>query len=360
MENNDLSESDVEFWAEFDKQVILQDKPFGTGKKKNTKKTVEEKIQDFMKTVSSNYYKERLQKLISQVRIASQVQFEAKFAKAKVLIQEQHAEEISQLKFLHRDQIILLRKEFSALEAKLIEKDKEISNLERCLIEQEKSISSYRINKDTKYSEEERVKEILSTMTANKIAFDMQMGHMKELVSIYKKEADQAILNLKSLQVAHNKQLIEFAEEKTQLLGQIDTIKSQSSKQIQAISQSYEVFKVDVDKELSIRSLIHKRQTDFIEILKKELKSAKMIMETPRLNAKYLTKIGKVDKRASSLNRSIDFPSRKPSKIISLGKRTSMHQSSFSTSATPMYTNASDIDLNPLLRFVDIPEDEDY
>ena len=50
---------------------------------------------------------------------------------------------------------------------------------------------------------------------------------------------------------------------------------------------------MDIEKELNIRFVINKRQNEFIEVLKKELKNAKTVIETPRLNAKYLKKIGR-------------------------------------------------------------------
>ncbi|OMJ77021.1 hypothetical protein SteCoe_23501 [Stentor coeruleus] len=356
MENYDLSDSDAEFWAELDKQIILKDKVETIETKNNSEKTLEEKTQEFMKIAPSNYYRERLQQLVSQVRIATQAQFDTQFSKAKKLLIQEHTDAISKLKYLHRDQILALKKEFSNVESKLIEKDKAISYLQTCLIEQEKSLTSLRLNKDNKYSEEERVKEINSTMEANKLAFNMQISHMKELVEIYKKEADQAKYDLKVLQDYHDNKLDEFDQEKSALLDKIQKAKSESLKKIEEVSKNYETFKSDVEKELNIRFVIHKRQQNFIDYLKRELKTAKMIIETPRLNAKYLTKL---NEKTTTLDYSIDIP-RRPSKIQSLTKRSSIRNSSFSTSATPMYSNFSEIELNASLKFVGIPEDVNH
>ena len=111
---------------------------------------------------------------------------------------------------------------------------------------------------------------------------------------------------------------------------------------------------MDFEKELNIGFVINKRQNEFIEVLKKEFKNAKTVIETPRLNAKYLKTIGR---RGFSLAGTIEEENERvqfkvPSKIMH--KKHSIISGSFSTSASPIYSNASELDLSNSNKYVGV------
>jgi len=179
-------------------------------------------------------------------------------------------------------------------------------------------------------------------------------------VEIYKKDHDIAKANLESLENLHESKLKEFYEEKNKLRTELSDAKNEYAAKVDSISENYENFKNDFGKELDIRFVINKRQSDFIEILKKELKTAKMIIETPRMGAKYLNKISY---RNNSIGATIEETKTLGKKIVSKGlnRRSSLFNSSFSTSASPIYSNASELDINLSNKLIGlIPEIKHY
>jgi hypothetical protein len=354
MENFLLLESDTEFWEELDKDITLDQcskaskalKPVG----------LDEQITEFTSTVPSTYYRDRLQYLITQVRMASKVKFKEKYQSYKRKVSKDHQSQINELKVLHKGQVEDLIQDYRRLEHKLIEKDLEINRLNRLLIDQERSLTVLRVDKGNKYDEENRVKEIRTIMETNKMTFDILMAHMKEVVEEYKKDTDVATENLQNLQSLYQEQLNQLDQQKIAFSEEINKCKEECDSKVEAINEKYEKFKNDTIKELNIRYLINKRQTDFIEMLKKELKTAKLVIETPRIRSKYLEKLKHRNFSISStLEDSLINPVSK--KVPGLLYKNPGINSSISTMASPVYTNSSELDLNRSMKYAGlIPE----
>lgn len=346
MDKIEISDSESEFWQDLDKQVsIISAKPVKSEIEKT--ETLENEAKKFMETVPVAYYRETMEKLLSQLRVASQVQLESKLYFATKDLTKKHSETVSTLKKFYTDEVKSLKLEFIQLEKKLKEKDSRISALEKFIIEQEQSVSFLRVDKKNKYSEEARVKELESEMYANKMSFNIQMNHMKQVVELYKKDTDSAIAALKEMEKNYNDKIEEFEQYRKDKSEELMETRKIHEAQIKSVNEKYENFKLDVEKELNVRFVINKRQNEFIEVLKRELRNAKTIIETPRLNAKYLKRIGK---RGFSLADGLEVVDNEkvqmklPSKIMN--KKNSVISSSFSTSASPIYSNASEIDLS--------------
>ena len=260
---------------------------------------------------------------------------------------------------MQKVQIDDLLKEFQKLKEKLLEKDVQIAKLEKFVINQEQATCEYRIESKKVHYEDFKIKELESTMNSNKLSFDILMAHMKEVVEIYKNDTDKAKENLKVLEKAYKDLENEFSEEKIKLSNEINALKQDCIGKINIINEKYENYKIDTSKELNIRYLINKRQLDFIEMLKKQLKDAKLVIETPRIRTKYLNKLGH---RNMSIGSTSDEPSiRTGKKIISKGlfPKNLTVNSSFSTAATPIYSNSSELDLNSQ-KFVGLIPEEKY
>jgi hypothetical protein len=344
-----FSDSESEFWQDLEKQVDLQqDKPGVL--KTSEERSLEEKVKDFVETVPVIFYRDQMNLIISQMRIASDMQLETRLISSTKALTKKHEEEVKKLKSLHSEQISSLRLEFISLERLLKVKDLKISQLERLLIDQEQKVTYLRLDKGNKYSEEEKVKEIKEEMKYHRIGFDIQIQHMKELVSIYQKDAEKAEEALKDLEKVHQESLLLFAKAKSDLIQEITDTKDLCEIKIKSVQEKYEIFKQDVEKELKIRFLISKRQNDFIDQLKKELKVAKTVIETPRLNEKYLKRLAR---RGQSLSGVDEKPLVKAAGLKGqMSKKFSVLSSSFSTSASPMYSNASELELNFSQKFV--------
>ena len=183
---------------------------------------------------------------------------------------------------------------------------------------------------------------------------------MKELVEIYKKDFDNANSQLEGLQKLYEIKQKEFNEEKYKLNVEIENIKEEFNLKFDTMNQNYDSFKNDINKELNIRYVINKRQAEFIEILKRELKTAKMIFETPRLGVKYLKKL---EHRNHSIGSTVDESTKTiGNKIASkrLYHKNSIINSSFSTSASPVITNPSELELNQSYKYVGLIPESKY
>ena len=357
MENLDFSESDSEFWIELDKKLVLNPLTHSKDSAHQDKPSLEEEVKNYSATAPNAYYRERFEKLVNQVRTAAECHFQNQLTRAKRDITKEYTTKIADLNLLHRDQVIELKKEFRVVEKMLQAKDRQISELQKYIIEQEFNIVNLRVDKKNKYDEEAKINELKATIESNKVVFDMQISYMKDVNGLYVKEYDLADSRLKSLECLFERTKQEFLEEKANFCNEIEAIKESNKAKIEKINEKYELFRNDANKEMNIRYVINKRQSDFIELLKTELKNAKFIIETPRMNAKYLRKLGY---RNFSLGSSVEEPIQEEPKKMYLKpiyQKNPTLSTSLSTSTSPIYTNASELDLAPSYKYVGmIPE----
>ena len=346
MDKSEISDSDSEFWLELDKQLVILDKNPKVSEIKLEKSALKDSEEEFLKNAPNAYYRERLQQLVSQVRIAGQTNFQNKIAKAISILKNEHKQAIREINAVHVEQIKTLKKEFLILERTLKEKDQEIAVLSGKLVEQEGFVTLLRFTKTSKnYEEERKIADLTSSLEAVRFGFNMQMGHMKELVGLYKRDEEAAKEGLKNMENELMEKSAEYEGKILSLSQEMQAVRKECEEKISSINEKYEAFRADIEKELSIRHVINKRQQVFIDFLKNELKNAKMIIETPRLNARYLKKIGK---RGFSLAPAIEESAEihmKKFKSKGLYKKNMTINSSFSTSASPMYSNPSELDL---------------
>ena len=349
------SDSESDFWSDLEGKVKEEKKEIERkDHEKLEEPSVEAKAQEFMETVPVIFYRDQMASILASMRIASDMQLEARLISSTKALNKQHEAELKALKALHSTEVKSLKDEFVSLEKVLKAKDSRISMLERQLIDQEQRTSYLRIDKGNKYSEEEKIKELKEEMKYNRMGFDIQIAHMKELVAIYQKETDKANAELELLKTKIIENLQEFESKKSELDQEVKDVKDLAEIRVKVIQDKYEKFKEDVDKELNIRFVINKRQNEFIELLKKELKLAKTVIETPRLNEKYLKRLGR---RGFSLSGAIEEERimqgvSKGVKSKVMNKKHSIISSSFSTSASPIYSNASELELNYSSRFI--------
>ena len=349
------SDSEDDFWSDLENKDRLEEKVAETqDKEKHEEPSIEAKAQEFMETVPVIFYRDQMASILASMRIASDMQLETRLIRSTKALNKQHEAELKALKALHSTEVKSLKGEFVSLEKELKAKDMRISMLERQLIDQEQRTSYLRLDKGNKYSEEEKIKELKEEMKYNRIGFDIQIAHMKELVAIYQKETDKANAESELLKAKIIENLEEFESKKSELQQEIKDAKDLAEIKVKVIHDKYEKFKEDVEKELNIRFVINKRQNEFIELLKKELKLAKTVIETPRLNEKYLKRLGR---RGFSLSGAIEEEKimqgvSKAVKSKVMNKKHSIISSSFSTSASPIYSNASELELNYSSRFI--------
>jgi hypothetical protein len=345
MNPKEFSDSETEFWVDLDKDLSTHFASFSPETKSNLPPDFSAQEQDFLKNAPNIYYRERLQKLVSQVRIASQCELQNKVAKTIEALQIEQKKRIHEINALHVDQIKSLKNEFMALEDVLKLKDKEIASLQQKIVEQELIVVSSRFGNKKNLDNERIVAELKSNLDIAKLGFNMQIDHMRELVEIYRKDQEKAENELKTVQEELKTKVMNYEEMLEKGRKEIQNSKNEAEEKVRMIQEKYDAFRSDTEKELKVRYAIHKRQVDLIAFLKNELKNAKTVIETPRLNAIYLNKIGKRGFSLAPQIEEMQAAQVKNFKSKGLYKKNIAINSSFSTSASPLYSNPSDLDL---------------
>ena len=93
---------------EFDKQVLIDPPKIGQTEVEKPQ-TLENEAKIFMETVPVAYYRERMDKLVSKIRSASQMQLESQLLSSTRSLTKNHSEAISALKKLHSEEVKSLK-----------------------------------------------------------------------------------------------------------------------------------------------------------------------------------------------------------------------------------------------------------
>jgi hypothetical protein len=79
MEISELSESDSEFWLEFDKEKTLSTVESAKNQHKTNSSSIEQQTEDFLSSAPTDYYRDRFSALVNNIRTAVTVQFSSQF-----------------------------------------------------------------------------------------------------------------------------------------------------------------------------------------------------------------------------------------------------------------------------------------
>ena len=342
------SDSESDFWVESPLEqksigitvFIPDDEPETLNKSKD-------EMEELFKQSPNDYYREHVQTVIDRLRAGAKQNLENEIGKELRKQQREHKKKIQELIVKQKNEMLEIKKDYDSLKFLLLEKDEEITNLQRIIIDQEFPINKQRIQKFV--SKAKIVEDSLNKDNGTKElqleinAYKLQLVGMKELVKMYQEQTEKAKNELKTCE-----ELLKYTQNKAEndvkyLNEEIEKNSESFKKEIEELQGKYRIFKEEVKKELEISQIVIKQQVDINNALKKELRSAKAVLVTPRLREKFDIKI-KADEPNFYENRL------KPNK--KLKKRDSTLDYLISTRASPAEIPSPDINLNSSLPLV--------
>ena len=118
-----------------------------------------------------------------------------------------------------------------------------------------------------------------------------QLESLKDMCKLYQEDSEKATRQLKDLKEELYKQRLEYEK----VIRAIETKSATREIELQGdreqVNKDFEEYKREVEKELQLRELVAERQNKYIQALQEELKSAKIVIKSPRLKAKMLAKL---------------------------------------------------------------------
>jgi hypothetical protein len=246
-------------------------------------------IEELLKNSPNEYFHEYIRTTIDRLRTGLQIEHENILRTEARKQERNHKKKIQEMISQQKTQILELKTDFDSLKYLLLDKDKEISRLQRIVIEQEMHIAKQRglkfvVNaQNTENQKQNDSKEHGLQVSVLKI----QIESMKELVKSFQEQTEKAKSDLKDCE-----ELLKQTQTKAD--SDLKALKDQSDKdtvnllmQINNLNENYKTFKEEVRKELEISQIVIKNQSEMNNSLKKELKTAKLVLITPRLKEKF-------------------------------------------------------------------------
>jgi hypothetical protein len=285
----------------------------------------------------NSYFHSRLQELMINLRIGSEMQKEQELEKESRRLTRLFDKHIQELMKKQQLELLDMKKDYDSLKSLLVEKDFEISRLQQLLVEQELPLTKQRLfKKITRASllKESKEKEDCNDKQLEINALESQVDALKELIKTYQEQTQRAENNLRISEDLLS-EFKEKAEEDLKELKQQASLKeNELYAQIEEMTEKYKIFKEEVKKEMEINSIVIKQQVELNNTLKRELKTAKMVLVTPRLREKFNSKLP------------VEALTLKPSRIKqNLGKKESTLEYLNSTRASPAEYSLADMSL---------------
>jgi len=176
----------------------------------------------------------------------------------------------------------------------LYRRDKEIERFAKMLYDQEVLLTAQRLSaanqppsrllKSSEASE-------LDDLRADNSRLRAQLEALKDMCKLYQDDAERATKQLTDAKDDLHKQRNDYEK----VIRAIETKSVSREMELQGdreqTSREFEEFRREVEKELQVRELVAERQSKYIQALQEELKSAKIVIRSPRLKAKMMAKL---------------------------------------------------------------------
>lgn len=288
------SSSESEFWNDLNENKAT--KSVGVLAMLEEKQSVNNEINQevLLSACSNSYFHDRLQELLGNLRVGSEMIKEQELEKETRRLTRLFEKQTQELIKKQQLELLDMKKDYDSLKSLLVEKDLEISRLQQLLVDQElpltkqrlfKKITRANLIKDQKEKEENKEKDLQI------LALDSQIDMLKELIITFQSQTEKAKHDLRVCEDELSYTREKASEDIIELQNQSNQKESELNQKIQEISEKYQTFKEEVRKEIEINSLVIKQQIDLNNILKRELKTAKMVLITPRLREKFNNKL---------------------------------------------------------------------
>ena len=199
---------------------------------------------------------------------------------------------INELKMKFQKDALKLHETFANSRSIIQQKDREIAELVKKVESQEILITSMRLILDKISNPKEIHKEKKQENLENQIeAYKLQIKSIKILCEEFKNDFDKIKAENEKL-IEENHQLKQTVENTVHELNNFSnehTVKLKKEKE--DISSEFMKYKMEAEKELEVRELLHNRQAQVIASLQEELKNAKLIINTPRIHYKAIERL---------------------------------------------------------------------
>ncbi|CAG9334333.1 unnamed protein product [Blepharisma stoltei] len=340
---NDQTNSDEEFWNDFEKKPDLKN----SSRAKKIRKTQEEppiENQEIPKLKAQRY-----EQLIERIRLASKEQVSS----ASIYVRNQTRQEnLITLKEMQEELLeaqTKILKEKDALELIIIKKNDEIRGLTSLVREQEEIITEMRIQ----YCLSRRVSEVCSENSQRNSPLDSYFNENQEIsLQTMQEDSQKSAKNNKQneelkleIQILKQKyeslkeickncseEAAEYLEKWKSAQSDLERLKETYESEIQSlraekiqieeqllteknkIEGKFHQYKAETTKELEIREVLCKKLKETADIAQEELKCAKTVLQSPRLRNKLQSSlklyIKEIEKPSQSANSSRDFEKR--------------------------------------------------
>ena len=288
-----ISSSSSEFWSECEKEKkdVAVSADFESGKEKIYEPNQEAEL---LAGCPNSYFHDRLQVMLSNLRTGADLQREQELGVVMRKMNKEFNKQVQELLKKQQMDMLVIKQDYDSLKNLLLAKDQEVTRLQGLLIEQEIPLTKQRLFK--KISRANLIMTAQESVKTNEFelqvkALKIQLMGMKELVKDYQEQTEKAKRDLKlceqELQSVKVQAVIDLQAQREQ------SLKSESGLilKIESLTEQYKSFKEEVKKEMEINSIVIKQQMEISNRLKRELKSAKMVLVTPRLREKYTNKL---------------------------------------------------------------------
>ena len=294
MSAGSASDSETEFWSELEqpRALVKPSQPLRFVQQAFKTMQPEQFKQQLVELLPEGFQRDKLWEVLDQIRVAAHAEHLITLQLEIKKLHKFYKKKLHDVADQNRKLIEELRVDYDKLTLQLTKKDQEITRVQKLLTTQEEFISRQRITKEglrpsvvieeppNPEKKAERVK-----------ALKLQIDSFRNLVEMYKDQADHAKQQLANCQQSlrdKQKELEETIEKKNQ---DIVDITEKYEGRLQQANSKFKLFKGETQKELDVCHIVNYKQTDLIKTLQTELRSAKIVLQTPRLRTKYETKV---------------------------------------------------------------------
>ncbi|OMJ88516.1 hypothetical protein SteCoe_9557 [Stentor coeruleus] len=279
--SNDSKSSDNEFWNSFENPEPSQ-KPPKASKPKETFKYLSLRPSE----------KERYEKTIAIIRDSKEEEMRSLQIKVENQTKKQLLSSINELKQSFQKEAIRLQDTYAGSRSALQKKDHEILSLITTITDQAYIITKMRLSyENSKKTKKPSKLKSDSELNSNIKSLTLQIQVLKQVCEQYKQDVDNyKALNIKLLEENNELQNM-YNKASNDLIFFTKEQQIKAKKEKDEIIAEFNKYKIETGKEVEVRELVNNRQMQIILSLQKELKDAKMIINTPRIRYKILERL---------------------------------------------------------------------
>ena len=299
------SDSDYEFWEEFEKKPHLSkkyknhpniQKLFDSLKKPSREDSklqsihlseiISPKAENQAESKPEDPKVEALKEKVENLRLAKDEEISANSIIVRNKAKKEFQSTIGEISYKHKDEIKRLKAECMNLKTELNKKNLMIKDLRKLMGDMQFMVTKNRIKEkivEKEYIVKEPPDDHLKTIESLKL----QIESYKDIIESYKTAKEEA-KNKQTLAENELESTLHFYKDKLKEAEQgKEDMKQQHNKEINELQNQLNEQKFKYEKELELKDLISQRQKTLISTLKTELKNTKTVLQNPKLRGCY-------------------------------------------------------------------------